>query len=240
VLVGTVHYDPAGYDTLQRLLAALQPDIVTLEMSPYGRGFRTKNSRKLSLCIRAHTQTVQNLDSGTKMILPAAVEQLLAAVAFPFEYCAAREYATACRVPLYCIDLSRISRRRLRLLKNEALTRRNIETLHALPDKNLLNSVNLCYKRAAAVWNKPGNRIRLFAASDPTDSERDMHMSRRLRNLCAKFPRKLILHIGGWEHCANSDGPPNLYEFLRDLNPRRILLGEACSGTLSGLSGSRD
>lgn len=231
VLVGTVHHDPIGYDKLQRVLASVLPDIITLELSSYGRGFRTKNSRKLSLRIRSHAQALQTRNSGTRKILPAAVEQLLAAVSFPFEYCAARDYAAACRVPLYCIDLSRISRRRLCLLKDEALTRHNIVTLLALSDKNLLNSVNLCYKRAAAVWSEPGDCLYLPAASDPTDSERDWHMSRRLRNLCAKFPRKLILHIAGWEHCANSAGPHNLYGLLRDLSPQRILLDDAWTGS---------
>ncbi len=154
VLVGTVHHDPIGYDKLQRVLAAVRPDIITLELSSYGRGFRTKYSRRLSMRIRSHAQALQGPGSEPLRILPATVEQLLAAVAFPFEYCAAREYAAACRVPLYCIDLSRISRRRLRMLKNEALTRRNIATLLSLPDKNLLNSVNMCYKKAAAAWNE--------------------------------------------------------------------------------------
>jgi hypothetical protein len=240
VLVGAVHHDPAGYDKLQRVLAAVRPDIITLELSSYGRGFRTKYSRKLSLRIRSHAQAQQRYDSMPQKILPAAVVQLLAAVQFPFEYCAAREYAAAFRVPLYCIDLSRISRRRLRVLKDEALTRSNIATLLALPDKNLLNSVNLCYKRAAAVWNEPGDCLCLPAASDPADSDRDRHMSRRLRNLCAKFPRKRILHIAGWEHCANIAGPLNLYGLLRDLSPQRILLDEAWSDNRSGLSGSPD
>lgn len=238
VLVGAVHHDPAGYNKLQRVLAAVQPDIITLELSSYGRGFRTKNSRKLSMRIRSQAQ--QGPGSEPPNILSAAVEQLLAAVQFPFEYCAARKYAAACRVPLYCIDLSRISRKRLRMLKDEALTRRNIATLLALPDKNLLNSVNLCYKRAAAVWYQPGDRLRLPAVSCPADSDRDRHMSRRLRNLCAKFPRKRILHIAGWEHCVNSPGQLNLYGLLRDLSPQRILLDEAWSDNRPGLSGSPD
>jgi hypothetical protein len=238
VLVGTVHHDPIGHDKLQRALLAVRPDIITLELSSYGRGFRTKNSRKLSLRIRSCAQALQGRDSEQLKILPAAVEQLLSAIAFPFEYCAAREYAVACKVPLYCIDLSRISHQRLRILKHEALTRRNIAILLSLPDKNLLNSVNLCYKKAAAVWHEPGDSLRLPAAIDPADSERDRHMSRRLRNLCVKFPHKLILHIAGWEHCASSAGPLNLYGLLQDLNPQRILLDKAWSDNRPGLSGS--
>jgi hypothetical protein len=227
VLVGTVHHDPRGYDTMQRVLAAVRPRIITLELSPYGCGFRTRHSRKISRRIRSLAQTLQGRAGSPGEPLPAAVEQLLSAVALPFEFCAARDHAASCSVPLYCIDLSHISRGRLRLLKEEALTRRNIEALLSLPDKNLQNSVNLCYKRASAAWAEHIGRPRPGAAVDHADIERDEHMSRRLRNLHQKFPQKLIVHIAGWEHCAESAGPPTLYSLLRDLSPRRILLDDA-------------
>ncbi|MCX5898988.1 MAG: hypothetical protein NTY29_12420, partial [Proteobacteria bacterium] len=86
VLVGTVHHDPHGYDKLQRVLAALQPDIITLELSPYGRGFRTKHSRKLSQRILSRLPAVAGRDH-----LPTPLEQLLATITFPFEYQAVRD-----------------------------------------------------------------------------------------------------------------------------------------------------
>jgi pheromone shutdown protein TraB len=226
VLIGTVHHDPRGYDRLLRVLPDVQPDIVTLELSPYGRGFRAKHSGKLSRRIQSLAQTLQGSEYSTAGLLPAAVQQLLSAVTLPFEYCAARDYARASNIPLYCIDLSHISRRRLLMLKDEGLTRRNIAVLLKLPDKNLQNSVNLCYKRAAAAWHAQGDRHRPGAAVDQADIERDAHMSRRLRNLHARFPCKRIAHIAGWEHCADSAGAPTLYGLLRDLRPQRILLFE--------------
>jgi hypothetical protein len=236
VLIGTVHNDPLGYDKLNHLLASVKPGIITLELSPYGRGFRSKHARKLSRRIRSNVQELQKQSFPfapysfyERQVLPSAIVQLLAAVTFPFEYCAALDYASSCRTPFYCIDLSHISRRRLRMLKHEALTGHNIEALFSLPDINLLNSVNLCYKRAAAMWDG-NNRLPLLpAAPDSTDSERDEHMSRRLRNLCKRFPRKIIVHIAGWEHCVNSAGLLNLYGLLRDLSPQRILLDKAWS-----------
>ena len=112
----------------------------------------------------------------------------------------------ACR--FYCIDLSHISRHMVRMLKTEALTNRNIKMLLALPDKELQDSVNMCYKRAAAVWQEhPGCQRLPYLAVDPSAVERDEHMSRRLRNLCKQLPKKTIVHIAGWEHCANSAGP---------------------------------
>jgi hypothetical protein len=229
VLIGTVHHDPRGYDTLLQVLSAVRPHIITLELSPYGRGFRTKHSRNISRRIRSLAQTLQGRDSSPEELLPAAVEQLLSAIALPFEYCAARDYAASCNVPLFCIDLSHISRKRLRLLKEEALTRHNMEALLSLPDKNLQNSVNLCYKRASAAWDGQIDRHRLSAAADHADLERDEHMSRRLRNLHQKFPQKLIVHIAGWEHCCRSTGAVNLCRLLQELNPRRILLDDARS-----------
>jgi len=235
VLVGTVHHDPHGYDKLQRLLAVVQPDIITLELSPYGRGFRTKHSRKLSQRILSRIPAVAGRkhpapDTESRHHLPAALEQLLATIMFPFEYRAARDYAATRCVPLYCIDLSHVSRRKLCMLKAEALTNRNIKMLLAPPDKELPDSVTMCYKRAAAVWHEHQGCQRLpYLAADPSAVERDEHMSRRLRNLCKQLPKKTIVHIAGWEHCANSSGPSNLYGLLRDLCPRRILLDEAWS-----------
>jgi hypothetical protein len=247
VLIGTVHNDPLGYDKLILLLASLQPGIITLELSPYGRGFRSKHARKLSRRIRSYVQALQKQSFPPapdsfydRQVLPSAILQLLAAVTFPFEYCAARDYASTRRIPLYCIDLSHISRMRLRMLKHEALTGQNIAALFSLPDKNLLNSVNLCYKRAAAVWDENNCLPLLPAALDSTDSERDEHMGRRLRTLCKRFPRKIIVHIAGWEHCADSSGTLNLYGMLRDISPRRILLYNGWQSCMQGFSCSLD
>ena len=235
VLVGTVHHDPHGYDKLQRVLAVVQPDIITLELSPYGRGFRTKHSRKLTQRILSQIQAAAGREppapnTESRDHLPAALEQLLATITFPFEYLAVRDYAATRSVPLYCIDLSHVSRRKLCMLKADALTNHNIKMLLALPDKELPDSVYMCYKRAAAVWREHQVCQRLpYLAGDPSAVERDEHMSRRLRNLCKQLPKKTIVHIAGWEHCANSSGPSNLYGLLRDLCPRRILLDEAWS-----------
>jgi len=234
VLIGTVHHDPLGYDTLLQVLSAVRPDIITLELSPYGRGFRTRHSRKLSRRIVSLVHALQErphgpcpaADSERGGRLPAAIEQLLATVTLPFEYRAVRDYAATRRVPFYCIDLSRVSREKVRLLKAEALTAGNIETLLTLPDKSIEDSVNLCYKRAAAVWHeRQGYRQTAYS----TASERDVHMSRRLRNYAARFPDKIIAHIAGWEHCSRSTGTVNLYGLLQDLSPRRILLDDARS-----------
>ena len=225
VLVGTVHHDPHGYDKLQRVLAVVQPDIITLELSPYGRGFRTKHSLKLSQRILSRIPVVAGRDQ-----LPAALEHLLATITFPFEYRAVRDYAASRNVPFYCIDLSHVSRHKVRMLKTEALTGRNIKMLLTLSDKELPDSVTMCYKMAAAVWCEHQVCQRLpYLAGDPSAVERDEHMSRRLRNLCKQLPKKTIVHIAGWEHCANSAGPSNLHGLLKDLCPRRILLDEAWS-----------
>jgi len=235
VLVGTVHHDPHGYNKLQRVLAAVHPDIITLELSPYGRGFRTKHSRRLTQRILSQIPGAAGReppapDTESRDHLPAALQQLLATITFPFEYRAVRDYAATRSVPFYCIDLSHVSRRKVCMLKAEALTNHNIKMLLALPDKELQDSVNMCYKRAAAVWREHQGCQRLpYLAGDPSAVERDEHMSRRLRNLCKQLPKKTIVHIAGWEHCANSAGPSNLYGLLRDLCPQRILLDEAWS-----------
>ncbi len=235
ILVGAVHLDPSGYDRLMTLLSAEKPDIITLEFSPYGRGFRTKYRTQLSRGLLALVAQLRTPDSFTKVppstagekmqYLPPSIQELIATISFPYEYRAAKDYAVLCKVPLYCIDLSSKSRTRLQMLKREALSLANVKMLMKLPDKNLHESVKLCYKRARALWQDIPTGIRpvLETAQSP-EYERELHMSRRIRNLLQKHPRTTILHIGGWEHIAGGTGICNLYHLLKELYPRRILL----------------
>ncbi|MCX5896204.1 MAG: hypothetical protein NTZ51_10295 [Proteobacteria bacterium] len=252
ILVGTVHHDPRGYDKLFSLLTALRPDIISIELSPYGRGFRTRNSRKLVQRLlflyhaaRPHNHFPDSFLSGDKdnrrpvhltedelKMLPSLLLELLATIRFPFEYAAARDYAETCRVPLYCIDLSPVSRKRLRLFREEALTEANITMLLSLPDKGVQESVNLCYKRARAAWDEFSRDRRAGKESTGAAAdERDVHMSKRIINLLQKHPGKRILHLGGWEHCAGGIGTINLYHMLREFSPLRVLLDEDFSKT---------
>jgi len=237
-LIGTVHHDPRGYEKLYALLSALKPDLITLELSPYGRGFRTKHRNKLSRKLlsvykKARAIVSQHDVSSERGLPPSPVQALLCTINYPFEFLAARDYAHACRVPFYCIDLSHVSRQKMLILKREALSINNINMLLTLPDKNLQESVDLCYKKAQNIWHAD-NCGQKAAVTQQVAAvvEREKHMSRRIKNLVKQHPDKKLVHIGGWEHFTGDAGCTTMYELLRGLSPERILLTDDLCGAI--------
>ena len=229
VLIGTVHHDPRGYKKLYALLTALKPDLITLELSPYGRGFRTKNQTKLSrkllaLYKKARAVNTHHTVSDESGQLPSPIQSLVCTLNYPFEFLAARDYAHACRVPFYCIDLSPVSRQKMLILKLETFSIINISALLILPDKNLQESVNLCYKKAQNIWQSDNCIQKAAVTQHSAVVEREKHMSRRIRNLVRRHPDKKLAHIGGWEHFTENADCITIYQLLRDLAPERILL----------------
>jgi hypothetical protein len=229
VLIGTVHHDPHGYEKLAKILAALQPDLITLELSPYGRGFRTKNQTRLMRRLLSWYKKARGINphadlSFESRLLPSLVQSLAYTLKYPFEFLAARDYAHSCKVPFYCIDLSSVSRNRIHLLKQEALSINNISALLLVQDKNLQDSVDLCYKKAQLIWDAGSCMQKAAGTQHTADSEREKHMCRRIKNLVRRHPDKKLAHIGGWEHFTAHAGCATMYEQLRDLEPERMLL----------------
>jgi len=236
-LIGTVHHDPRGYEKLYALLSALKPDLITLELSPYGRGFRTKHRNKLSRKLlsvykKARAIVSQHDVSSERGLPPSPVQALRYTINYPFEFLAARDYAHACRVPFYCIDLSHVSRQKMLILKREALSINNINMLLTLPDKNLQESVDLCYKKAQNIWQADNVGKKAAVTQHAFDMEREKHMSRRIMNLSRRHPDKKLVHIGGWEHFTENAGCTTMYELLRDLAPERVLLTDDLCGAI--------
>jgi hypothetical protein len=230
-LIGTVHNDPCGYAKLYKLFTALKPDLITLELSPYGRGFRTKNQKKftrrlLSLYKKARGVNPHHDAFPEIVLLPSPVQSLVYTLNYPFEFLAARDYSHARRVPLYCIDLSHVSRQKMLMLKRETLSMNNISLLLTLPDKSLQESVELCYKKAQHIWDAQAGVQKAAGTHHAVDIEREKHMSRRIKNLVKRHPNKKLVHIGGWEHFTRDAGCTTMYELLRGLSPERRLLSD--------------
>ena len=236
-LIGTVHHDPRGYKKLYALLSALKPDLITLELSPYGRGFRTKNQKRfsrrlLSLYKKAFGVNPHHDVSPESGLLPSPVQSLVDILNYPFEFLAARDYAHTCRVPFYCIDLSSVSRQKMLMLKQEAFSINNISALLTLPDKNLQESVDLCYKKAHNIWQAENVCKKAAVTQHAADMKREKHMSRRIKNLARRHPDKKLVHIGGWEHFTENAGCTTMYELLRGLAPERMLLTDDLCGAI--------
>ena len=99
-LIGTVHGDPWGYARAGKLLAHLQPDIVTVEISPFSLRYRLKHGPGWQ---RQLARALAELPAGAARHL--AIQRLAAQVALPFEVRAARDYRRSTGVPWRPLDL---------------------------------------------------------------------------------------------------------------------------------------
>lgn len=97
ILVGTVHRAPKGYESLIKVLYAERPEVITVEVSPYGLRFRKKKRELLE-------------KDGLPLGLKAYLE-------IPYEYKAAKDYGVDQGIPVIPIDLCWYSKRFLRDLK---------------------------------------------------------------------------------------------------------------------------
>lgn len=98
ILVGTIHRDPKGYEALLKVLYHHRPEVITVEVSPYGLKFRRKRREFLER---------QDFTLGLKAFLE-----------IPYEYKASKAYGVEHGVPVIPIDLCRYSKRFLRDLKD--------------------------------------------------------------------------------------------------------------------------
>jgi len=218
ILIGTVHGDPRGYERAVTLLDHLEPDLVTVEISPFSLRYRLRHEPRWQ---RQLTRVLANLPPTAPRHL--AFQRLAAQVALPFEVRAARDYGRERRVPWRPLDLGFLSRRHLPRYGPELLTPTNLKALLDTPDGDLKEYVAAEFRRARqAVSRSPRP---LLPPPDPEAFRREGFLARRLRRLAARFGR--VAHLGGWEHLVPWQDFPNLWRLVADLAPARVLLDRA-------------
>ena len=95
ILIGTVHGDPRGQARAGKLLNHLEPDLVTVEISPFSLRYRRQHEARWQ---RQLANALAELPEGAALHL--AIRRLAAQVALPFEVRAARDYQPEGRCPL--------------------------------------------------------------------------------------------------------------------------------------------
>ncbi len=218
ILIGTVHGDPLGQARAGKLLHHLQPDLVTVEISPFSLGYRLKHGRGWQRQLAA---TLAELPVGAERHL--AIQRLAAQVALPFEVRAAGAYSRRFNVPWRPLDLGGLSRRHLPRYATELLSPANLEALLATADGELKDFVAGQFRRARQAW--AGAPRRSILPGTPETVRRERFLARRLRRLVCRHHR--VVHLGGWEHLVTWEDSSGLWSDLADLKPRRLLLDEA-------------
>ena len=202
-LVGTVHLDPDGYRLLRRLLEELDPQTITVDVSPYALEFRRETGPGLLERLNAYWRTDNSLPTG--------LEAVAAQLEIPFEYRAAEDYARGSGARLVAVGDSSRSRELLGLVEEELLNPENLAALAAREGPRLEEQV-------AREWQ----RARAGAAKPPPDTASQKALAvqdERLAGLIREYaPQGALVHIGGWEHLWK------LSELLANLRPFFTLL----------------
>jgi hypothetical protein len=227
LLIGVVHRDPQGAVRLGKLLAEECPVSLAVEISPYGLFYRRKNSRHLRRNLRRRAKRLAGkLEVSWRDW--GQINALEIQLAVPFEYRMAQKYCRDTGAALACIDSSLWSKGWINEHWQQLLSRENLEVLLKCPPATLAEEVEREYKMAAHLMNKQEQFlasafIRVWSA-DPLWQQREMELAQALGETYARVQEGRVTYVGGWQHLLRPNSGGTLYDRLKHLQPRRILL----------------
>jgi hypothetical protein len=203
VILGVIHRDQNGLELLNQWMAAIQPQVITLEFSKYGMTFR----RERGSFYRERIEGVYNrLKKGNLPCYDNALSALFSYIEMPYEFEGASQYHTVHNVPLYLIDMDIFSYLRLKEIEM-FLSVENIERMLSEDNKDSLGRE----KTLARLYFEKGVKPAPY-----TDEMyvRDRYMTNKIGVLKKYYKAKRFLHIAGWQHLQD---PYNLYGPLKPI-----------------------
>lgn len=221
ILIGTVHRDPHGYKKLCRFLEEKKPEIITVEVSPYSRAFRARQSAELRQILRRNLRQIQREEglAWQKIFSHGAIIGIFCLLQDPFEWRAAEVYFRKNGASLFDIDLSSYAQEKLAKIP-ELISIENLRTLVHLPSPPFYEEISSQYLRARYLLQHPP----LIWPVEKETIERELVMAEKIRQLLANKKGKMLCHIGGWEHLIERPNEKSLFSLLQDFKPIRILL----------------
>lgn len=227
-LVGTSHRDPRGLVRCRRLLQALDPHVILVEVSPFAVRLRREHGRfflKLFL---------KNLERAAVMTrTPVAValrspflKPILRQCTLPFEYRAAQRRFQIKGTPVFCVDAGETSRL-LMADWPELLSSANLARLlkGGLPPP-LSAAEEYAQAHRALAQTQPGTRPPLEYGDFSLWRRREQWLEKTVRATLAELQPGRFVYLGGWRHVV-PDAGQSLYDRLRDLAPCPLLLDQA-------------
>ena len=227
LLIGGVHRDPYGAVKLGRLLAAERPVALAVEVSPYGLFFRQRNSRYLR---RRLVRRVKRLAGKLEVSWRdwGQINAIEIQLALPFEYRMARKYCRDTGAALACIDSSLWSKGWINEHWRRLLSSENLEVLLKCSPATLAEEVEREYKMAAHLLKKQEQVLasafmRVWSA-DPLWQQREMELAQALEEAYTGVQEGRVAYVGGWQHLLRPSTGGTLYDRVKHLQPRKILL----------------
>jgi len=229
LLIGAVHRDPHGAVKLRKLLAEERPIALAVEVSPYGLFYRQRNSRHLRRrLIRRVKRLARNLKVSWRDW--GQINAIQIQLAVPFEYRMAQKYCRDTGATLACIDSSLWSKGWIHEEWQRLLSSENLEVLLKCSPATLPEEVEREYKIAAHLLNEQEQSlasafIRAWSA-DPLWEQREMELAQVLKETYAQVQKGRVAYVGGWQHLLRPSTGGTLYDLVKHLQPRRILLND--------------
>lgn len=226
-LVGTCHRDPRGRRRCRILLDHLDPDVVLVEVSPYGVWIRREHRRFFLRLLRrnlAAAAAACGMSFSAALRTPS-VRHILLQCALPFELRAAQHRYVSSGTPYFCVDRSDASRLFLSDWPH-LLSSRNLYGLLG-SDGPATPSVADEYGRARAAFNGAGPQAYPFSSTGVSVWEqRERWLEKSVRTTLRVLQPPRLVYLGGWTHVVPNRGR-SLSDRLRDLAPVSLLLDEA-------------
>ena len=226
-MIGTVHHDPRSAAPLAELLAQLQPDLLTVEISPDVVTYRQTHG---VLLLRKLGMIVERLPGQSVSPSPPADHPGIVAIrnllGLPYEFRVASTYARKRGIEVQAIDQSEISLLKLRQVEERLISRQHLKRIAASPGEAPPDNARR-YALARQLLASPDARLRSAFLQGCRGEEgigpRDRHLAAKIRSL-AQGQSGHLVHIGGWVHLVDDPSGETLYSLLSDLQPRRLLL----------------
>ncbi len=221
-MVGTVHRDPSGFQRLSRVFEEERPAIVTVEVSPYGLDLRTRESAAWRALLRENLKRVgrEGNRSVREIILHPAIQGIFSFLREPYEWRAAAAYKAGRKgVLVKAIDLSCYSRGKLADIA-ELVGIENIRILLGTPSCELTREIESAYRRANSLFRHPPSARTVTEET----KRREAHIAGIVGGFIRRAGDRKVAYVGGWEHLVET--PDSVYGRLKDLRPKRILLGQ--------------
>jgi hypothetical protein len=227
LLIGTVHRDPDGATKLCRLLTGEGPTAVAVEVSPYALYYRRRYGRRLRRQLR---RKLRQISAGLEMSRETwgQIQAILTHLQVPFEYTAAQKYCRDKGAELSCLDSSSWSRRWIHTHWQQLLSHENVATLLKQPCQNFHEEIRHSYLLATRLLDDGGQMVASSFIgdwlSDCDWQEREAELAGGLQQMYGRLRKGRLAYVGGWEHLLHTSSTGTLYDRLKHLQPRRVLL----------------
>ena len=227
LFVGTVHSDPEGFRKSLVLFERLRPDLILVELSPYGCRYRQKNRRQLQKnLLRNIRKAARSCGiSATRARKHPQIERIFNQISLPFECRAAVKFSKQRNIEVALVDSSTFSHECIAGW-DELISTSNLEILLSLPSNrpSMMETYQLARRTLASSENQTAFQTTIKAAGDmELWAQRERFMASEIKCKVAQFLPERAVYIGGWWHITRGTTIPTLRDLL-EIEPSQCRL----------------